>query len=169
MKNHGSYELTDLRGVMRRWVSGVAILTAGNQVTRRGLTVNSFTSVSVDPPAVTVTLANQAKTRQVLEENGCFVIHLLREDQVHLSDLFAGRIPEEGDRFASQEVFYGELGLPILADAAAYLVCRVIHRYEMTNSTLYIGEVLSAHKTENAPPLVYSDREYRRLMRWPKN
>lgn len=154
---------TNLKEVMRRWVSGVAILTTGNESVRHGMTVNSFTSVSIDPPCVTVTLAHSSRTKKLLDQTDYFGIHLLAEDQQDLSDRFADRMPDNEDRFSNLKTVEGTNHIPILQDAAAYLECKVIHRFEMTNSTLYIGEVLTSEKGEDKPPLAYFNREYHRI------
>lgn len=154
---------TDLREVMRRWPSGVAILTSGNANVHHGMTVNSFISVSIDPPRVTVTLANLTRTKKLVDDCGRFGINILSEGQEEIADLFAGRIPEDGDRFQNLHVFFGENDLPLIREAAAHLQCRVIHTYEMKNSTLYIAEVLVSSKNEDKPPLVYFNRKYHRI------
>jgi len=157
------FRSVDLREVMRRWVSGVAILTTGNVDAYHGMTVNSFTSVSIEPPMVTVTLNNTTRTKVLLDKTGTFAINLLSEDQRELSERFAGRVTEMEDCFQGLHLDFGEHGIPILSDTAAYIECRVVHTYVMRNSTLYVGEVLNARKAENLPPLVYFDRDYHRI------
>lgn len=152
-----------LREVMRRWVTGVAVLTCGSQTMHHGMTVNSFSSVSIDPPCVAVTLANTARTKKLVDELGIFGINLLSEDQQEISDRFAGRIPEGSDRFHDLHIIYGENWLPLIQEAAAHLECKVIHVYELENSTLYVGAVTSSRKGEDKPPLVYFNRGYHRI------
>lgn len=153
----------DLREVMRRWVSGVAILTTGRVENHHGMTVSSFTSVSIEPPMVTVTLNNTTRTKNLLDKTSTFAINLLSEDQKELSERFAGRVTEMEDFFQGLHLDFGEQEIPILSDAAACIECKVVHTYAMRNSTLYIGEVLRASKAENLPPLVYFDRDYHRI------
>lgn len=153
----------ELREVMRRWVSGVAILTTGDRHQQHGMTVNSFTSVSVDPPMVTVTMANNTRTKQMVDRVGTFAINLLSAGQEELSERFAGHVSEQDDRFAGLSVDHLFEEIPTLADAAAWVLCRVVHSYAMPNSTLYVGEVLHALKAENHLPLVYFNRGYHRI------
>lgn len=154
----------DLREVMRRWVSGVAVLTASDGKSRHGMTVNSFTSVSIDPPRVTVTMANNTRSRRLVEDSGFFTINLLDEDQQALSDRFAGKIEDGNDRFHDLMTKPGENGCPILVEAHAYVECKVIHSFEMENSTLYIGAVQRAEKCKDQLPLVYFNRNYHRII-----
>ena len=153
----------DLREIMRRWPTGVAIVTTQDGNVRHGMTVNSFVSVSLEPAAVTVTMANSSHTRQLVERTGLFAVNILDENSAEISDTFAGRVPETQDRFEELPVFSGLSGLPLLADAIAQIECKVIHRHEMLNSTLYIGEVLHATVRSNSQPLVYLNREYWRI------
>jgi len=155
------FNKTDLKQVMRRWPSGVAVITSSYKRNVHGMTVNSFISVSVDPPMVTVTLANTTRTKDLVDRSGYFAINLLSEGQNDISDRFAGRIAEDEDRFNGLAVKAGMESLPLLDAAVAHLECRVVHRYEMENSTLYIGEVMRAAKAEDKLPLVYFNRDYR--------
>lgn len=156
-------EEIDLKGFMRRWVSGVAILTSGSRDVRHGMTVNSLSSISVLPPLVMVSLNNSTRSKHLVDASGYFAINLLSEGQQELSDRFAGRAGESEDRFHGLEVFFGAYEIPLLAAAAAWLECKVVHTYAMPETTLYVGEVLSATKVENQPPLVYFDRGYHRI------
>ena len=154
----------ELRDVMRRWASGVAILTSRSNDAQHGMTVSSFTSISVRPPLITVTLNSATRTKHLVDESGIFAINLLSEGQQALADRFAGRVSESEDRFHGLEVLYDANHIPMLAEAAAWLSCKVVHTYDMPESTLYVGEVLSARKTEDRPPLVYFNRDYHRTL-----
>ncbi len=153
----------DLREVMRRWASGVAILTTGDRHQKNGMTVSSFTSVSVNPPMVTVTMTNTTRTKQMVDRVGTFAINLLSAGQEELSERFAGHVNEQDDRFSGLSVNYQYDNIPALADAMGWVFCRVVHTYAMPDSTLYIGEVLLALKAENHSPLVYFNRGYHRI------
>lgn len=152
-----------LRRAMRRWVTGVSIVTAREGDRRHGMTVNSFTSVSLEPPLVTVTLANDTRTHALVHATGCFGVTILAADQGHLSDIFAGKIPDGGDRFAGVEVFEIECGIPLVAGGLAALVCRVESEHPLPHSTLFIARVIAAWRREDGEPLVYLNRGYHRL------
>lgn len=153
----------ELREVMRRWASSVAILTTGDRLQQHGMTVSSFNSISVDPPLVTVTLANFTRTKQLVDRTGTFAINLLAAGHEELSEIFAGHVRELDDRFAGLKVEHPMNDIPALADAVAWVFCRVVHTYPMPNSTLYVAEVLQAWKTGDHPPLIYYDRSYHRI------
>ncbi len=152
-----------LRQAMRNWTTGVAVLTGYAGEIRHGMTVNSFTSLSLDPPLVGVTLANSTRTRDLVEQSGVFGVTILAEDQAEMADRFAGRIPEDEDRMTGVETFTLVSGAPLLSSGLVCLDCKVIQRYPMKNSTLYVGEVLAIHHNRQAQPLVYHNRVYHRL------
>lgn len=152
-----------LRQAMRHWTTGVSIVTSRVGDYYHGMTVNSFTSISLDPPRVVVTLANQTRTCKLVRESRLFGLSILGLDQQEISDRFAGRIPEDQERFTGLEVKFTPGGLPLLNHSLADLECRVVHTFEMPLSTLFVGEVLWASSEENGEPLVYHNRSYRRL------
>jgi flavin reductase (DIM6/NTAB) family NADH-FMN oxidoreductase RutF len=154
--------VTDLRVVMRRWVSGVVIVTSTFEGHRHGMTVDSFTSVSIDPPLVTFTLSNSTRTHALVRQSGLAGITLLHSGQADLSDLFAGRYGD-ADRFAGLDVFELKTGVPLIRGGMGNLEGKVVHTYEMPSSTLFVVEVTAMIKEEDMEPLVYFNRAYHRI------
>jgi len=152
-----------LRHAMRQWTTGVTVVTSrfGNQ--RHGMTVNSFTSLSLEPPLVTVTLAIGTRTQMIVEQSGLFGVTILNENQAEISDRFAGRIPEKADRFVGVETFQLSSGAPFIQGGLAFLDCKVIFSYAMQSSKMYIGEVVELQPGKDGQPLVYHNRLYHRL------
>lgn len=152
-----------LRRAMRNWTTGVAVLTSRAGDHQHGMTVNSLTSLSLDPPLVAVSLANTTRTRQLVEQSGVFGVTILSEEQVETADRFAGRIPEHENRMEGLATFVLVTGAPLLTNGLVCLDCKVIHRYPMKNSTLYVGEVLAVSHNREGQPLVYHNRTYQKL------
>ena len=88
-----------LRHLMRHWTTGVTIVTSIHNGNYHGMTVNSFTSLSINPALITVTLANTTRTQRLVLASSVFGVTILSTDQQELADRFAGKIPEEEDRF----------------------------------------------------------------------
>jgi flavin reductase (DIM6/NTAB) family NADH-FMN oxidoreductase RutF len=151
-----------IKKVMRRWPSGVAIVSSVYKQTFHGLTANSFTSVSIKPPIVSVTINNLTRTHHMIQDSGIFGITILSETQADLSERFAGRTHED-DRFKGLDIFTLISGVPLIFGGAAHLDCRIIYSYGMPNSTLFLGEVTSAQISETITPLIYFNREYHQL------
>ncbi|HEX2981091.1 MAG TPA: flavin reductase family protein [Anaerolineaceae bacterium] len=164
-QTESSMELSEnVRRVMRRWATGVSVVTSRHGDLRHGMTVNSFTSISLDPPLVSVTLANDTRTFGLVTHSGVLGITFLREDQQEISDRFAGRMAEDEDRFAGLETFILLTGAPLLAGSLAYLDCRVVFTYPMPTSTLLIAEVVATRLSTGTRPLIYYNRSYPRLV-----
>jgi flavin reductase (DIM6/NTAB) family NADH-FMN oxidoreductase RutF len=151
-----------LRQVMRHWATGVAVVTSAVGEARHGMTVNSFGSISLDPPLVTVTMHHDTRTYHLVSESGVFAVTILTAAQQELAERFAGRLASDSDRMASLETFTLVTGAPLLAGGAAFLDCKVVHQYEMRRSTLLIGEVVGARIAEETSlhPLVYINRHF---------
>jgi flavin reductase (DIM6/NTAB) family NADH-FMN oxidoreductase RutF len=127
------------------------------------LTISAFASVSPVPPLVMVAVDHRHKAYAILEEEGAvFAVNILGEDQQYLSDRFAW-IKDE-DRFSQGDWDTAVTGAPILKDALAWLDCSIHDRFTAGTHTIYIGEVqASAVPRPGEPPLVYWNRDYRRL------
>lgn len=152
----------DLRVVMRRWVSGVAIVATVYEGQKHGMTLDSFTSVSLTPPMVTFTLANTTRTHAMVVKSGVVGITLLHQGQQDLSEWFAGRSGDV-DQFSGVATFMLKTGVPLISGGMAYIEGRVVHKFDMPASTLFIAEVVSMAKEEDMEPLVYFNRAYHRL------
>ncbi len=152
-----------LRLAMRLWATGVTVVTArfGNE--RRGLTVSSFTSVSIDPPLVLVSIANASGTGELIRQSRHFGVTILAEGQDALSNIFAGRVPESADRFADLETGVLTSGAPFLSGGLVWLDCRVKTAIPAGMSTVYLAEVIDEKHTEGGQPLLYFHRAYQEM------
>ncbi len=104
-----------MRRAMRNWATGVTIVTSIYNGTRHGMTVSSFTSVSIDPAMVLVSLQDNARTHRLVKESGVFAISILDQSQIAISDRFAGRQTEKLDRFLSVDTFTLVTGAPLIS------------------------------------------------------
>jgi flavin reductase (DIM6/NTAB) family NADH-FMN oxidoreductase RutF len=153
-----------LRVAMRRWVTGVSVVTSQLNNVAHGMTANSFGSLSLDPPLVTITMAHNTRTFALAQQSGIYAVTVLSHLQQHLAELFAGRVADGGDRMAGLETFTLVTGAPLLLGGIAFVDCRVIYEYPMQHSTLLIGEVLAARVAEEMlPPLIYYNRTFHRV------
>jgi flavin reductase (DIM6/NTAB) family NADH-FMN oxidoreductase RutF len=133
-----------LRLAMRQWTTGVTIVSANFAGFQHGMTVSSFTSISLAPPAVLVTLEHTSRTHDLLVQSGHFGVTILSRRQQEVSERFAGRQTENEDRFANLPTFTLQTGAPFLAGGLAFFDCRVLDTRELGSNTLFIGEVLVA-------------------------
>lgn len=153
----------DFRRAMRSWATGVTVVSTDYQGVRHGMTVNSFTSLSLHPPLVLISLEKGTRTHKLLLHSGTFGVTILSREQQELSDRFAGRHTDEQDRFEGLVTFTLQTGAPFLSGGLAYFDCRVIHRHEAATHHVFFGEVIQVMFGEVVEPLLYFDRAYRGL------
>jgi len=154
-------ESSVLRATMRQWATGVTVVTTALGEARGGMTVSSFTSVSLEPPTVLVCLNKNAYCHDLVKLSGVYAVSMLAEGQDALSNRFAGLDAAfNEDRFAGLEVTTGETGCPLLPGAIAHLDCRVKSAHETSTHTIFIAEVVFAEVDARKRPLIYLNRTY---------
>lgn len=150
-------DATEFRRALGSFATGVTIITtrdaSGEPV---GLTVNSFSSVSLNPPLVLWSLANNALSLPAFRDNGHWAVHVLASDQEALSGRFAQR---GEDKFSGLDCDEGAGGVPLLKGCMARFQCRTATQYEGGDHLIFIGEVLSFDRRET-PPLVFHGGRY---------
>ena len=150
-----------LRDAMGCFATGITIVTALDADGRPvGLTANSFTSVSLDPPLLLVCIANSAGTAPVLRSAARFGVNVLQIGQQPASNRFAGK---GEDRFASTAWGPGETGVPLLDGSLVSFECTRHAVHEAGDHFLLIGDVVRAQFEPRRDPLLYFRGKYRRL------
>lgn len=152
-----------LRQAMRAWTTGVAVVTAAYDGQRYGMTVNSFTSISLEPPLICVTMKRLTHTHELVEKSGEFALTILSSAQKELSDRFAGKNPDIKDRFEGMETETLLLNAPLIKGGLAYLNCRVRNAFPVGENTLFVAEVVAAKGEGKGDPLVYHNRVFWKL------
>ncbi len=149
--------------VMGCFVTGVTIVTTRNQDGKPyGVTVNSFTSVSLRPKLILVCLDNRLSGLEIFKRNGKFGVNILSEDQEDISAYFA----RKGTNRSRKRYRIGETGVPLLEGTFASLECAIVELYPGGDHSILVGEVKSATVSENPQgkkPLLFFLRGYRRL------
>lgn len=149
-----------LRAAMRAWSSGVTIVAAVHEGHTHGMTVNSFTSISLEPAVITISLREATRTHELVSKSRAFGLTILSAEQSKISDLFAGKITEIEDRFAGLQTETLVTGSPLIVGGLAWLDCRVIETFSVGENTLFIAEVLAARDINDKQPLIYHNRKY---------
>ena len=143
-----------------RYSTGVTVATVlDSQGEPHGITVNSFTSVSLAPPLVLICLDHRARILQHFRPGIHFGINVLNEYQREISDHFAS---SKRDRFNAIEWVPGGTGVPLLPHGLAFIECAVRNRVAAGDHDIVIGEVLNA-RVEEGRPLIYYASTYRKL------
>jgi flavin reductase (DIM6/NTAB) family NADH-FMN oxidoreductase RutF len=150
----------ELRVAMRNWTSGVCVVCGNSKNEPYGMTVNSFTSVSLDPPLIVVTMNNSAKTKIIVKETGIFSVSVLNKDQQNIADIFSGKFPEIKNRFDGVDKIELPRGTVGINGSLVILECAVKQTIPFKTSTLFVGEVVQIFEGIACQPLVYHNRGY---------
>jgi flavin reductase (DIM6/NTAB) family NADH-FMN oxidoreductase RutF len=148
------------RLAMSNFTSGVTIVTTTHEGVRHGMTVASFTSLSLEPPLVLVCVEKRVTTHDAIAASGHFGVSILEASQADLSIQFATRA---GDRFEGVRTSEGSLGDPLIEGALVKLQCSVTDSFPGGDHTIYVGRIEAAEISDNAEPLVYFGSAYREL------
>jgi flavin reductase (DIM6/NTAB) family NADH-FMN oxidoreductase RutF len=148
------------RSVCGNFATGVAVVTSGTTESVSGLTVNSFTSVSLDPPLILVCIQNDSSELPALQRSGAFAVNILAADQEDLCRAYASWRTRH---LVDAEVHCGVTGVPILSAALAYLECRIEREVDGGDHEIVIGEVVALDVQRDDGPLTYFRSGYHRL------
>lgn len=149
-------DLGDFRRALSCFATGVAVVTTLDRSGERvGMTISSFNSVSLDPPLVLWSIADDAYSYDAFMHAEYFAVNVLTREQQHLSARFATK---GANKFEGLECGEGLHGEPILSDFAACFECRTEHRYEGGDHKIIVGRVLRMEDRETEPLIVYRGR-----------
>lgn len=146
-----------LRDAFGAFATGVTIVTTRSPSgTVCGVTANSFSSLSLDPPLVLWSLGANASSFPVFEAAAHFVVHVLADDQ----DVLARRFATSGiDRFSGLALEDGPHGIPLIPDVAARFDCRTLYRNWGGDHVIYVGQVdHHVHSPERRPLLFHAGK-----------
>ncbi|WP_413663130.1 flavin reductase family protein [Microbulbifer sp. EKSA008] len=149
-----------LRDTLGHFATGVTVITTQDTNGQpAGMTANSFNSVSLDPALVLWSIDKQSMGYKAFTTREHFAVHILRADQQHVSNLFAGR---GADKFGQVNWYEGPNGIPRLEECAAYFHCRRAQCIDGGDHTILLGEVLE-FAAFGGEPLVFHQGCYRAL------
>jgi flavin reductase (DIM6/NTAB) family NADH-FMN oxidoreductase RutF len=155
----------EFRRACGRFATGVTVATVLDAVgTPHGLTVSSFTSVSLDPPLILVCVQNRSAAAYLLKAANTFTVNILSDAQEDVSNHFTRPDrPRGGDCFDGVPHRIGASGAAVLAGAAGHLDCRVHAMHEAGDHLIVIGAVIHLSVDAAAAPLVFHRGRYERL------
>jgi flavin reductase (DIM6/NTAB) family NADH-FMN oxidoreductase RutF len=152
------FDPREFRNALGMFPTGVAVVTtrapSGAFV---GLTINSFSSLSLSPPLILWSINLKSPSRFTFDRAANFAVNILAEDQVEVSKRFA---TPAGNKFTSLEVHAGLGGVPLLAGCAAHIECRLDAHHNGGDHILYIGHVERFAYNAAKRPLVFYGGRY---------
>ena len=153
--------MDDLRALLRRFPSGVAVVTVDAEGERLGVTVGTFLSLSFEPPLVGISIAREAALHELLREAGGFAVSVLAAGQEGVAQHFARGVPPIA-HWHGIDFRDGTRG-PLIQGALGWLECALWSEWPVGDHTFFAGEVLECVLGDARPPLLYLDRRYRDL------
>jgi 3-hydroxy-9,10-secoandrosta-1,3,5(10)-triene-9,17-dione monooxygenase reductase component len=155
------------REVMGHFATGISVVTALEGDRPQGITVNAFSSVSLEPALVMVALDRRRFITPMVRSAGRYAVNVLGADQQALSDCFAHAPVSPGrEDFCGAAWHLGPTGLPLIDGSIATLECTVVETFSAGDHDLFIGRVDSLqHDRPDTEPLLYYRRRYLRVER----
>ena len=161
------FDPQEFRRALSCFATGVAVATAIDANGERvGMTVSSFNSVSLDPPLVLWSIANNSRSHDVFTTAEHFGVNVLA---MHQKDISAQFSQKGGDKFAGLECREGIGRVPILPEFAACFECRTEHVYEGGDHKIIVGRVLQFEDRETDPLIFYRGRFLRKGGPYPED
>ena len=145
---------------MREVPAVVTVVTTGNNAGIYGITIGSFVSLSLQPALVCFNVQKSASEHDSLTEADHFVVHVLREDQAHLSDLFARSDLTPDEQFEEVDFSVDATGCPILTDALITFFCSRYEIFPGGDHSIIVGLVRDVQNGTPGQPVVYHRRAY---------
>ncbi len=131
------------RQVAGQFATGVTVVTTQCEGKPAGITVNAFSSVSLEPPLVLVCIDLISNTLPFIRESGAFAINILTNEQEHLSRCFATTSEERYENFCHASFHTAATGSPIIDDALAFIDTRLVAEYPGGDHVIFLGEVMA--------------------------
>ncbi len=146
----------DFRRALSCFATGVAVATARDASGKpTGITISSFNSVSLDPPLILWSIANDAQSYDAFYEAEYFAVNVLTRTQHELSARFAAK---GADKFAGLDCREGVHGVPVLPEYAACFECRTEYRYNGGDHKILVGRVLRFDGRDADPLIIHRGR-----------
>ena len=154
----------EFRDALGMFPSGVTVMTTGTEPNFVGMTAQSFSSLSLDPPLVLVCVDKQASVLPLLKSTGAFTVNILPETAVETSNYFASsKRPPPPHQFEGHTHVLGETGQPRLAEATMVFDCEIHSVLAGGDHEIIVGEVRAFVKQSEAEPILFYGGRYRSL------
>ena len=139
----------EFKHAMRHVPTGVTIVTSLKDGEPRGLTLNAFASVAVDPPALLICVNRDARSYLYISSSRIFCVNVLSGEQRHLAEHFAGKVRER--QFARIGYGVDTTGAPVLDGAIAHFDCSVLEEHHVGSHSIFVGAVESCAARAGSP------------------
>lgn len=141
------------RQTLGYFATGISVVTTqDSQGQFVGLTVNSFSSVSLNPPLVLFSLDKRSSGLQTFQDSNCFAVNILSDKQETISSTFSSDVD---NKFLDIQTYQLKTGAPLIKNCLTVLDCRTVRQYDEGDHIIFIGEVQEFQSLEGNPLLFY--------------
>jgi len=145
-----------VRGFHRKFVTGVTVVTTQLDGVPKGLAVNAFASISIEPPLVMVCVQTTSSTYEALVQAEHFGVNILAADQLGVAQAFASK---GSDKFAKVRWHPAVNGSPLIDNACAHLEAEIGERLQAHTHTIFVGRIVHSDFNDR-PGLLYGDGKF---------
>ncbi|PSN95589.1 hypothetical protein B9Q06_05255 [Candidatus Marsarchaeota G2 archaeon ECH_B_2] len=167
MSSSGTFRVIEqdaYRSIMRRFASGVVVVTTAGDGWVHGSTAQAFLSVSLNPPLVLVSLSLSGRTYTRIRESGVFAVNILSEGQKWIAERFADPSLDSDERFRGVSFTRGSTRSPLIEGVCGYVEAALYDVFEVVDHALVLGRVVGGGEgSSEVDPLIYYNRGYRSL------
>lgn len=153
-------QISDLKQALSHLASGVSIVTYSNEKEKGGITVTSFTSLSIEPPLVLVCIHQKATSHDKIVNAKHFAINLLDRDQEDLSNQFATPTVDKNALIEKIGFLNQNSSAPLLKNCLANIECELVNHFPGGDHSIFIGKPVSVFSDNSKKPLLYYGRKY---------
>ena len=150
-----------LREIMRKYPTGVTVVTSILDGVACGGTMNSFCSVAINPPLVAVFISKNSRTASGIMQSGKFAINILTNEQENIARTFS--VDGSSDKFQPGTYWYGESGMPLLNEVLGHIECDLFLSQDIADHSMFVGSVKYGDIDTELEPLVYYNRKFQSL------
>ena len=141
--------------LMKRFASGVTLITFENEGILSGLTVSSFCSLSMNPPLILICIDKKIPSHDSLKNGASFGVNICTSEQGKLAWDFANSNVDKNELILSLNHRITDDKVPLLNDCLASMECTLKETYEGGDHTIFVGQIKSGYFSEKSDPLVY--------------
>jgi flavin reductase (DIM6/NTAB) family NADH-FMN oxidoreductase RutF len=140
---------TAFRHAMRHVPTGVTVVTSLKDGEPRGITVNAFASVSLEPPSLLICVNREARSYLFISSSRIFCVNVLAGEQRHVAEHFSGKVRER--QFAEIGYDVDVTGAPVLRGSIAHFDCELADEYHVGSHSILVGRVVSCDARAGSP------------------
>lgn len=161
--NNEPLQASALKNIMRRIPYPVTIVTAAFSNSKRGITIGSFTSLSLDPPLISFNVGRESQMHELIINTGHFAVHIPDAEQEDLCTRFAISDLTDEQQFKDVNHEMHSLGVPLIKGVSAVLICKSHSIVEAGDHSLVIGEIVESDQFKQDPAILYFNGGYYEL------